>query len=350
MEYVNDSCTNTTEEEQPTFVTGHTIFIFTLGIIGIIGNILALRVLLQRNMNSTFNKLRAALAVFDALLLLCAINLFTNVKGAVFIYLWWPMGNFAHTASIFMTMAIAIERFVAISDPHGYRKNQRYRTTKYVSAVTISALMLNIIAFFEFEVGCNSTKIPLPVGLTYTKAYRTLGFTIYYSVILNLLFKGLIPTTLLLSVYTKIYAKLKRIHHERMNSTTNNAIEQRCTVQQEKMARIFAGVVIVYLISAIPHVVVKIIDLFFIATSSFDADQPEWYFIGLKLRDFLGMLNSVVNIVIYTLLDKKFGRECRKVLQIGCKCEDNNTPSNTISMTPMKRERNVDSSGNEDLK
>ena len=174
MENVNVSCNNSPKEH----ATFGSVVILTLGIIGIIGNILALRVLLQRNMKNTFNKLRGALAVFDALFLLNIIAhftmefTFTFYIGIVYIYLWWPMGNFAHTASIFMTMAIAIERFVAINDPHSYRKNYPYRTTKYVSAVSISAFTLNIIQFFTFEVGCNTTKLVTPIGLKYTKAYR----------------------------------------------------------------------------------------------------------------------------------------------------------------------------------
>ena len=338
MSSTNESCYNNSsnlEEELPSIW----IDLFTRDLfvtLGIFGNILVLRVVTLRHMRNTFNQLRGALAVFDTLFLATALlhsllKYSKDANGIAFPYFTWPIGNVGHTASIFMTMAIALERYVAIHDPHRYRRNQRNRTRRYVAAVTISALSLNITKFFEFEVGCR-TMINTTTGITITKMYMTLGYVIYNSIILNLVIKGLIPISVLICIYTKIYAKFKKQDTSNIRSATN---EQKRTMRQEKMARTFAGVVIVSLIATIPDVAIKIIDLYFIATSPIPVpcgDPPQWYLNGTKVRNFLVALNSVINIVIYTFLDKKFRKECRQNVLRSCKC------NNASSMSPIERD------------
>ena len=101
-------------------------------LMGVLGNILISCVLLQKHMQNTFNKLRAALAMFDSMLL--AMIVMRNILwltsdketyGTTFCYFFWPLQNFSQTASMFMTVAIAIERLIAISYPRKYKTNKR---------------------------------------------------------------------------------------------------------------------------------------------------------------------------------------------------------------------------------
>ena len=290
--------------------------------LGILGNVLVLIVLLQRHLQSTFNKLRCALAIFDTLLIATAhadsISMFS--RGVYVIpYFLWPMANFSHTASTFMTMVIAVERFVAVSDPQQYRKNQPFRTTKYVCFVTFPAILLNIPKWFELQPDSGKPK-----GIWFTNLYKNKVYIIYNTVILNLFIKGLIPITVLICTYVKIYNKVKENHIVRVKSKRKpnvNAnehvisiiVEDKRAKKQEKRARIFAGVVITSLVCNIPDMCVKITVLASISTFEDTLDDP--YSVWLSVRDLFIILNSVANILIYTWLDTNFRKELRKIFK-----------------------------------
>ena len=325
--------------------------------LGIFGNILVLRVLLQRHMLNTFNKLRCALAVFDALLLTNA-HLESILRYSRNVYVipnfFWPMANLTHTASTFMTMVIAVERFVAVNHPHQYRKNRPYGSTKYVCLVTIPAILLNITKWFELQ-----PKSENPEGIQkfkFTNMYKSKVYIIYNSVILNLVVKGLIPITVLIYTYAKIYDKVKENHIVRVKSRTKpitNAkkhvisiiVEQKRTKRQEKMALTFAGVVITYLVCNIPHMCVQILVLasinsIMLSPDTLD-DPPLTIRIGLHVRDLFIILNSVANILIYTWLDTNFRQEFRNVFEKAIRSYNpggNHTPSNGIPKTAMEDE------------
>ena len=90
-----------------------------VGILGISGNLLASIILCTRKeMRNTFNRLLVALACFDSLFILASIlegfrkcfNMATDTHILLFPYLLHPFSIFSFTASIFMTVAIALER------------------------------------------------------------------------------------------------------------------------------------------------------------------------------------------------------------------------------------------------
>ena len=345
------------DEQYPTFWIVVTNGIFAA--LGILGNILVLRVLSQRHMRNTFNKLRCALAVFDTLHLITAFlnsileDTSRDAYKIVFPYFLWPITNVAHTASTFMTMTIAIERFVAISDPCQYKKNRRYRTTKYVVFVTIPAILLNITKWFELEPDSSGTFYKLARGMTCTHMYKTKSYKIYNCVIYNLLIKELIPTAVLIYTYAKIYNKVKTNRIEQEKSKISSIIDERneCRriTRQVKMARTFAGVVITSLVCNVPDMLMKMLLLANIASKEACEKQLVRSEILIKVRDLFLILNSVANIVIYTCLDTKFRQEFRKVVG-SCKPGENHTTSNTIPMTSKETEMPTCSSVLEDRK
>ena len=334
------------KEELSTLTFGIAITKYIFAVLGVIGNILVLRVLLQRNMQNTFNKLRCALAAFDILHCMTWLlqPMLKNSSDAYVIatpYILWPLMNFSYTASMFMTMAIAVERFVAINDPYNYRMNRRYRAIKYVSLVTIPAILLNITKFFEFEKKTNSESPGVLANddIKLTETYHDQRYAIYNTSIYTMLIRGIIPITVLICIYTKIYMKLKKSHLEpntsKIKCTDNEANEHKRT-REEKRAYTFVGVVVTSLICAIPEMFVQIA---FLALGLPRNEIPPWLLIlGLASQFFL-IINSVANIVIYTSLDKKFRQELRNIFQKiirFCKPQENYAPSNNISMTLME--------------
>ena len=79
--------------------------------------------------------------------------------------------------------------------------------------------------------------------------------------------------------------------------------------KEGKHARMFAGVVAVFILCQIPDVIVKVAKIlnYFQGVS----EPPLWLLITVKVRDFCLILNSAVNIVIYTSLSEEFRSELR---------------------------------------
>ena len=102
----------------------------TVGIFGIMGNILAIVVLSQKGMRNTFNKLLIALSVFDILLLFHAVLWGATMETSrpisrddlLFSYFLSPLKNFSMAGSILMVTAIAVERFMAIHYPYRHSR------------------------------------------------------------------------------------------------------------------------------------------------------------------------------------------------------------------------------------
>ena len=114
-----------------------------LAVFGIIANILAICIFSKKSFKSNFNNLLIALAVCDLLFLILSIAESTrstfqehrsnssSVAGQVtflhhlmFPYLLYPLHNILLSASIFMTVSISIERYLAIFHPLIYRNRQ----------------------------------------------------------------------------------------------------------------------------------------------------------------------------------------------------------------------------------
>ena len=290
-------------------------------------------------MRSTFNKLRAALAVFDLLLLgnnVLGQAILSQDKvtlGKVFSYFWWPIRNFVQTASMFMTVAIAIERLIAVKYPHKYKRNQRHRATKYVLSVTITAMVFNLVKFNEWQPDASGKdNWSKNWGYTPTSMFKDPGYIIYDNVIFKLLIAGLIPITMLIFTYAKIYVKLRdnRLELERYGSKSR--VEDKKTSRQENLARLFAGVVVTSVICNIPEMTVKIIYLVLTLKSYPEPinNIPGWVVNAIQVGNFFIVLNSAVNIIIYSLHGKTFRKECKKVFKKmipKCTCQRYSAPS-----------------------
>ena len=178
MRNMNESSCNNSSNEKGE-LQSFLIDLFTrdvTAILGTLGNILIIMVLFQRHRVNTFNKLRVALAMFDTILLIsCFVGsvLKNSVEalGIAFPYILWPIRNFAQTGSMFMTMVIAVERFIAISYPIQYKKNKRYRATKFISSEIILGSALNITKFFELKSTCAGNGL-IHDSITVTEFYR----------------------------------------------------------------------------------------------------------------------------------------------------------------------------------
>ena len=143
-----------------------------IAISGLILNLFAIYILsTRRSMRNFFNSLLISLFVFDSTFLLMVITetLLRRYKNYAYVIIFphflYTLRSISLTASIFVTIGVAYERFVAITRPIIHRQLRtsstfrRRNLLKYILSVIISSTMFSIPQFFELEVewSLNST-------------------------------------------------------------------------------------------------------------------------------------------------------------------------------------------------
>ena len=277
-----------------------------IAVFGIFGNTIIIMIRMQMHLRNTFNKLLAALAFFDifTLVIFLAISICKTSKmfHIMYPYFIWPLGNIAVRGSVFMTVVIAYERFMAVRHPLNFNRGKRYRAVRYVTFVIIIDIIINVPKFFEFEPDdCN--------GIRFTKLYVNKIYSMY-----NIVLYTLLPPfniAMLIYLYAKIYCDIKESHVTHARHSVGDSIASHGSARsretlrkkESKQAGIFAGVVITFIVCRIPDVFVTIVGIIKYNSST---DPPLWFLITLKIRDMTIILNSALNIVVYTCVSKQF--------------------------------------------
>ena len=152
-------------EEIEYYVEG--VALCTVAIIGLLANIATIFILFkQKSSENTFNSLLICLFLFDAVILLTGIlwsfqaylELFSTAQIILYPILIYPLKNISMTASIFMTVAIAHERYDAIRQPVQYRQMmidldvRRKHFMKYILTIVLISLIFNVPKFFEIKI------------------------------------------------------------------------------------------------------------------------------------------------------------------------------------------------------
>ena len=204
-------------------------------VLGLIGNLVLSRVRMQSHLRNVFNKLLVALAVFDSLTLASGLMYSTMKSDKIMTsYFIWPFRHMVITGSIFMTVVIAYERYRAVLHPLDHKLGEHYRVLRYVTIVTVSAVILNVTKFFEHEPDyCNSIQS--------TELYMDKVHLIFNIVVHRLLITGLIPCLMLIYLYAKIYICIKASHSFR--DEISHQVSNMARKKEGKQARMFAGVV-----------------------------------------------------------------------------------------------------------
>ena len=171
-------CPNITSEDEQTlrlakyWVGG--VSVCVVSFIGIVLNLTAVCVLLSTLSNrNNFNQLTALLFLIDSIYLTLSVlttlqirlNLTSYNLTLIFPKFTYPVWSISLTLSIFITVGIAHERYIAIKYPIIHRqrmrsaKYRRINLLKYIVGVFISTMIFNIPKFF---VAIFKLKITVP--------------------------------------------------------------------------------------------------------------------------------------------------------------------------------------------
>lgn len=209
------------------------VFQTIVGILGIFGNIVAGFILSRREMRNSFNLLLVTLACFDSTYLFGSIlesfrkqfALGSDVHIILFPHLLYPFTQIAITASIFMTVAIALERFIAVHYPINYSQAMHEanaltkRIFKYVFSVIFLSFLFTFTRFFEANVSYidhdHNNLTEKIIALEPTEMRSNPIYTSYLNWS-RLIVLGIIPFVLLVFLNASIYKDIQARRQRRM--------------------------------------------------------------------------------------------------------------------------------------
>ena len=191
---------------------------------GLTGNLISIWVLSDDELRTgVFNRLLRSLAVVDCMFILPGAIIYTakafswqadwyNRSFPVFIY---PFTEIAFCSSIYMTVAIAVERYLGVCRPF-QRLSGSYSAKTFITLVGILAISLNIPKFFESETIYKRSKEDntTVTSIGVTRLRMNPDYITYYWMWTRLLITGIIPFVLLALLNAKIYLGIRKSKHQ----------------------------------------------------------------------------------------------------------------------------------------
>ena len=285
-----------------------------LCLLGFAGNILSFVVLWRAFSGSPMFLVLRAVAISDAIFLLTVfliqtvVNMYPYInilqwcfthRGYVQFYMW-PILMMVQMSSVWLTVLVSMERYIAICYPFQAASTCTIpKVRKAVIIIYIGSIVFNIPRFFEFYVTPDGSNIDK------TDIGRNVVYRYLYNCVLYSLMLFFIPLFCLVFLNIKLVLALRKGKKQWQSLQFRQKKEQGLTL-------IPLTIVLVFFICGTPSLIVNIID-------SLNSDV--WGYPGfitfMIVANFLVVLNSAVNFIIYCLLGKKFRT---KLLDL-CQCK-----------------------------
>ncbi|KAK9497380.1 hypothetical protein O3M35_004712 [Rhynocoris fuscipes] len=262
-------------------------------------------------MRSSINYLLTGLARCDTVLILTSMFIFGlpafykyTKTPLLFSYYYrvypflstvvYPIALIAQTCTVYLTLTVTLERFVAVCHPLQARSFCTYGRAKlYVILIIIFSILYNLSRFWEvkveveYDMDYNVTMYtPVPSSLRNNQMYISV-----YIHWLYLLFIYFLPFIILAVLNTAIYMQIRKANQER----------QRLSRLQKKeicLATMLLCVVIVFFLCNILALITNVLEAFYgiVLTKM------------VKTSNLLVTINSSVNFIIYVIYGEKFKR------------------------------------------
>ena len=280
---------------------------------GIVGNFLAILTLRLDHSNRTMTFLLQALAVADNSYLVSSL-LVQTLKSVTECSNWlvdlkepyqfmepylWPLASIAQTTTVWLTVLVTLDRYVAICTPfQSMRQHVNKRTKKAVYMILIAAFLYNIPRFFEKVVRFMPEHcfrvcryVARPTWLRNNELYKLI-----YKTILFFIFRMVGPLGILLMLNVKLIQALRRARrdHAQLTQTSN-----QCTNNYFNL--ILVTVVTVFIICQTPDLLLRI--AMTISTYAKLEFRPHW---PNMFSNMMLTVNSSVNCLIYCLAGRRF--------------------------------------------
>lgn len=302
--------------ENPCYPTEYPLFEFwtngillnVVGMLGILGNSLSMIILSRPQMRSSINYLLIGLARCDIVLILTSILIFgipaifpeTGFLRFYYLrilpqiaYIAFPIATTAHSASVYLTLTVTLERYVAVCHPLRARALCTYgRARIYFLVILIFSICYNIPRFLEVKLTQHDDR---EFGYVYcivaTELRGNKDYVKIYIHWLYLIFIYFLPFSCITFFNIMIYRQVRKANRERQ-------LLSRTEKREIGLATMLFCVVIVFLFCNILPLVINLIEAF---TSEIEDHL-------VKISNLLVTVNSSVNFLIYVIFGEKFKR------------------------------------------
>lgn len=297
----------------------HGVLLNAIGAAGLLGNALSVLVLTRPQMRSSVNCLLVGLAACDTVLILTSVLLFG--LSAVYPYTGrlrhyyyhvcphltpyaYPLANAAQTMSVYLTLIVTVERWVAVCHP--FRAKALCTSSRarwYVLGTAAFALAYNAPKFLEAEVVRRSVAGEPVYCVTADMTFRTDTYVLVYIHSMYMLVMYIVPFSALAVLNACIVRQVRRAQAERARLS-------RVQRRELGLTTMLLVVVLVFFLCNLLPLVTNTFEVFF-------GDQLENLDPLVKTTNLLVTLNSSVNFVIYVIFGEKFKRVFLKMFCTG---------------------------------
>ena len=294
----------------------------TISSLGVIGNAVSIFLLSRPELKSSFNQLLVVLASYDMIYLVSMflesmrrIGLETDLHIFLFPYFLYPLNFIALTGSIFMTVGVATERYIAVYHPMYYNKiltdktSHRGRLLTYLLPITILAIMLNIPKFLESKVAYMENGDAF-VDVTDLRTHHL--YITYYHNWFRMMTIGIIPFCAIFFLNVSIYHSVQRRRKGRRR-------------KEEHLSLILVIIVSTFVICNLPCLILNMHEIFVLddivrCKETLMGGFPMWSILFGFISDIFLVINSSTNLFIYYIIGSQFRKQfCRYIL-----CRKNN--------------------------
>ncbi|KAI8745528.1 G-protein coupled receptor [Biomphalaria glabrata] len=302
----------------------HSYIAILLCVFGVLGNSLNIFILTRKKMISTMNILLTALAVFDGLksavhlpyiIVIYYIHAVSHspTGKARYIMFYAIVAMVFHTASIWLTVSLAIFRYIAVKFPlRGVTLCSKYRAKLTIFIVCVAAVGVCLPNSLSYSyVRLDSVDISNKTSWDVTILSETGSYTFVQR--LNMWFLILIvrllPCLLLLVLSILLIQELRGAAKSRSkltgqcNSESDDIIERR--TETNRTTGMLVVVVVLFIVIELPHGILILLLAISNYFWNFDIYKSIYESLG-DLIDDITLLNNGINFVIYCTMSKKF--------------------------------------------
>ena len=335
-----------------------------IGVVGITANTIAIPILISRDMFSIFNCLLMFLAIFDNIFIICQLleaqrkmtntneldeDIFSQAHEYAFAYFLYQLHSFVLVCSMYITVAVALERYQAVWKPVEYHIKTKGINPwtrvilHYVLPVIVFSALLNIPKWFEIKLEVHSQSILVnnsfngSINLTIAEptALRINHiYVVWWANVVTLTVQGIIPFGSLCIMNYRIYSVIIRRGRDNPKLSTvpesegsqmihmngNNSQNQKRKQEEDrkrKDSKLLLIIVLFYLIFHFPRFLINLHEFFHldiikeIMNGSEEYQKrcdsfPIWVLACTSVSNCLLTFNSSCNFFIYCFMNSIF--------------------------------------------